>query len=405
MSNKITRYFLEVFKPFQYRWYKRVWIAAFFSYIGTWMHSVAAAWLMTTLTSSPALIAFVQTATTLPVVLFAIVGGIMAHRISLPLYIASVQFVMGIIAFALGFMVALHWISPWILLGLTFLLGIGSALLRPAWLSSVPLLVPNPQVLPEALALNSMNFNMARVMGPAIGGLLMQVFSSAVLFFMNAASFLGLVFVFYRMQHSFKSSNSLIAEEKSNFKENFRWMQNNSSFIAILIKTWVFFTGSSALWAFLPIIAKNYLKGGSITYGFLVSFVSLGAILGAVTLRFIRSTCSFRSLFNGAVILFSMVFFMLAEIHHPLLLIPFLIMGGLAWVSVASTLNTLAVEIAPARFRSVALSYYIMTFGGAQALGSFFWGSLASWLSVRQVLWGSAGFLLLGAICTNNKHV
>src|SRR4051812_2779082 len=182
--------------------FRAVWAASFVSNVGTWVHNVAAAWLMTSLAPSPLLVALVQTATSLPFFLLAMPAGALADVLDRRRLLMVTQTWMLLAAAALGALTLAGLASPWVLLAFTFLLGLGAALTRPAWMAAIPELVP-PRDMPAAVVLNSVGFNLALAVGPALGGLVVNAAGEAAVgagaaFLLNAVSFLGVLAVLYR---------------------------------------------------------------------------------------------------------------------------------------------------------------------------------------------------------------
>ncbi|MEI6493997.1 MAG: MFS transporter [Verrucomicrobiota bacterium] len=188
------KYFKPLVAPLANPVFRALWIATVFSNIGTLMHSVGAAWLMTSMTSSPLLVGLVPACIFLPTFFAGILGGVLADMVEKRRILIATQSGMMIAAAALGIFTVTGHISPAILLWLTLCLGFFSALNLPAWQSQIQEMVPHGQVA-AAVSLNSMSFNSARSIGPALGGLLVAAKGPAVVFFLNAASFLGTVFV------------------------------------------------------------------------------------------------------------------------------------------------------------------------------------------------------------------
>src|SRR5579871_3591266 len=190
------RSMMHAWSPLRHGIFRAMWIASVASNIGTWMHTVAASWLMTTLAPSPLLIALVQTATALPVFLVALPAGAAADLVDRRRLLLFTQTWMLAVAAVLGVLTLRGTIGPWWLLGLTFALGLGSAMNGPGWMATVPELVPRPE-LATAVALNSVGFNIARAVGPALGGAVMAASSAGVVFILNADSFLAVIVVLW----------------------------------------------------------------------------------------------------------------------------------------------------------------------------------------------------------------
>src|SRR5438270_10750604 len=189
----------SAWSPLGHALFRMLWIATVVSNAGTWMHNVGAAWLMTSLTASPAMIALVQAATSVPVFLVGLLAGALADIVDRRLLLLWTQGWMLASAAVLGVLTLVGVTTPWGLLVLTFALGLGTAMNAPAWQAIVPELVPRSE-LSAAEALNGTSFNLARAVGPALGGLIVAAAGTAAVFLLNAASFLGVLVVLYRWQ-------------------------------------------------------------------------------------------------------------------------------------------------------------------------------------------------------------
>src|SRR5450631_1662068 len=191
--------FKRAWTPLRHQMFRDVWIAALASNVGTWMQTVGASWLMTTLSVSPLMIALVQTASSLPNFLVSLPAGAIADMVDRGRMLLVTQTWMLGAAALLGFLSMAGWVGPWWLLALTFALGLGAAANGPAWQAMIPDLVPHEE-LPAAVALNSVQFNIARAIGPALAGLVLAATSSGVVFLVNAVSFLAVIVVLWRQR-------------------------------------------------------------------------------------------------------------------------------------------------------------------------------------------------------------
>src|SRR5579871_6536487 len=182
--------------PLRHGIFRAMWMASVVSNVGTWMHTVAASWLMTMLATSPLPVALVTTATTLPVFLLGLPSGAFADLIDRRRILLFTQSWMLAVAAVLGVLTLMHRVGPWGLLAMTFALGLGSTMNGPAWSATIPELVPREE-LPAAVALNSVGFNIARAIGPALGGMIMAATNAGVVFILNAISFLAVIVVLW----------------------------------------------------------------------------------------------------------------------------------------------------------------------------------------------------------------
>lgn len=359
------------------------------------MHTVGAGWLMTSLTNSLALIALVQTAMTLPVFIFSIPSGIWADAADLPKFLCITQGWMAVAALALSFMTAFGIMTPFWLLLLTFILGIGAAVNFPAMQSAVSTMVPNED-LRGAVTLNSISYNIARIVGPAIGGYLIALKGPALVFMLNAVSFIFVIAVFFIW---YKQPREAI-KQKLNLKNSlsgFKHIFADQHFKAILIRTLLFFFCASIVWSFAPIIAKFQLGKGVQSYANLVMCLGIGAIAGGFCLAKLRAIFSREQLAFFSSISFALMLSIVIFTRTPWIIYVALIMGGANWINMTSTFNTLALEALPKEFKSRAFAVYSIVFNGGIAIGSALWGNLADLSNFRIALITCAVSIFLGA--------
>jgi MFS family permease len=309
--------------------FRALWVATVVSNIGTWMQNVGAAWLMTALTPSPVMVALVQAATSLPVFLVGLPAGALADVVDRRRLLLWTQGWMLAAAAALGALALAGVITPWVLLLLTFALGLGAALNAPAWQAIVPELVPHAD-LPAAVALNSVGFNIARAVGPALGGAIVALAGARAVFLLNAASFLGVIGVLYRGQRAAPVSRWPAEHVVGAIRAGLRYVRYAPTLRAVLVRGGIFILCGSALWALLPLVARNELGLNATGYGLLLGALGVGAIAGALLLPRIRRHVADDSLVVGATVVFAAVTMTLAYVHDMALLCTAMIAGGAA---------------------------------------------------------------------------
>ena len=366
------------------------------SNIGTWMQTVGAAWLMATLSTSPLMIALVQTASSLPVFLLAAPAGAIADMVDRRKLLIATQTWMLIAAALLGALTLAGVTGPYTLLLLTFALGLGSAMNAPAWQATVPQLVPREQ-LPSAVALNSVQFNIARAIGPAVGGLVISLWNTGIAFVFNALSFLGVVVVLWCWsgeRNAKRSTEGVLPAMRAGWQ----YVRSTASFRAVLIRSGVFVFGASALWAMLPVVAKHELSGSSRGYGLLLGCLGAGSVIGALFFARLRGTIQPDALVGAGTVLFAGATAGLGYLERFGLLCGAMLAGGVAWMCVMSTFNVAAQMSLPGWVRARALSYYILVFQGTMAVGGWVWGQTAAQTGTRQALFVAAAALLVGIV-------
>jgi MFS family permease len=373
--------------------FRSLWLAAVISYTGTWMQNVGAGWLMTQLTMSPLMVSLVQAASTLPVFLVILPAGALADMVDRRRFLLITQAWMVAAAGLLGVFTLLGYVTPWILLLFTFILGLGAVMNDPAWQALTPDIVCRENHAP-AVALNSVGFNVARAVGPALGGLVIAATSSGVAFLLNAASFFGVIFFLYRWKRpSFeRAETGRVLESMS---AGFRYMRSDPLAHCVLIRTGAFSIAASSLLALLPIIAREY---GATGYGLLLGSFGLGALAGAAVLPHLRTRLSVDGVVAAAIVLFALMTFAAGRVHVFTLLSLVLFASGIAWIAILACLNVAAQTMSPPWMRARALSMYLLVLQGGMALGSAAWGALATKFGIPATMLCSAAALLLGLV-------
>jgi MFS family permease len=391
---------LHGFEPLRVPLFRDLWLASIVSNLGGWMQDTAGTWLMTVLTPSPLLIALMQTAASLPVVVLGLLAGATADIFDRRRLLIFWQAWMLSAVALLSVLTFFDIISPWILLILTFLLNIGTAMNSPAWQAIVPEVIPRRQ-LPDAISLNSAGFNLARALGPALGGLAIALFARATTgaastFLLNSLSFVGVIMVLYRWQRKPVFKSALPAERiQGSMRAGIRYIRYSPLLQAAFVRTLLFTLFVSAVWALLAVVAKNDLHQGAMGYGILNGSMGFGAVIGATMLPRVRRVLSADAIIAYATCVFVATLAILATVKVPLIIIPMLIAGGFAWTSAMSTLN-LAVQVSvPAWVQARALGAYQMIFAGGMALGGVIWGFIAEHVSTpKSLMCASVGLAL-----------
>ncbi len=391
------RQFSHALEPLATPIFRWIWFAAMASNIGTWMQNVGGAWLMATLSTSPLLIALVQTAITLPVFLMAAPAGVVTDLMDRRKLLLITQSWMLAAAATLGALTLTGHTGPLTLLVLTFALGLGNTVNGPAWQATVPQLVPREQ-LASAIALNSVQFNIARAVGPALGGLIVSLWNPGVAFLLNAVSFCGVLFVLWR----WKGEEQVLPPAQgvgAALRAGIDWVRRSPELHAVFSRTGAFVVCASSLWALLPVVSKHRLASSSSGYGILLGCLGAGSVVGAVVFSRLRHTLNADYMVAAGSILFASSILSLAYVEHFGLLCLAMIAGGVAWMSVMSTFNVSTQIVLPHWVRGRALSFYILTFQGSLAIGSWIWGEAALRWGTRTSL-TAAGLSMLAGLAT-----
>jgi MFS family permease len=355
------------------------------------MQDTAGTWLMTSLTTSPLLIALMQTAAGLPVLLLGYPAGATADIVDRRRLLIFWQVWMLATVAALSVLTFAEIISPWTLLALTFLLNIGAAMNNPAWQAIVPELVPRSE-LPNAIAVNSAGYNLARAVGPALGGLMVAAFATVTLgagavFLVNSLSFVAVIIVLYQWRSTPLYKSALPAERLSGaLLSGLRYLRYTPDLRATFVRTFTFAGFASAVWALLAVVARQDLRQGAMAYGILNGCLGAGAVVGASFLPRLRQQLSANMIVAGSSAVFAGTLATLGLVRNVPLIVVSLLAAGFAWTSALSTLNVTVQISTPPWVQARALGTYQMIFWGGVASGSAFWGFLAEHISTPAAL-------------------
>ena len=388
------------FEPLGIPLFRDRWIASTVSSLGTWMQDTAGTWLMAILTTSPLLIALMQTAASLPVLFLGLLAGATADIYERRRLLIFWQAWMLVAVAVLAVLTFCGVVSPVTLLLFTFLLNIGSAMNNPAWQAIIPELVPREQI-PAAVTLNAISNNIARAVGPALGGLMVAAFvhrartGAAWVFFLNSASYAGVIWILWRWKRTPLFKSALPAERiYGSVRSGLRYLRYSPPLQAPLLRALIFTFFVSAVWSLLAVVAREDLHQGALGYGILNGSLGVGAIIGASTLARIRQRMSVNTLlaFNSAYYIVALL--ILAFVKIPWIVILSLVIGGFCWTSTMSSINVAVQLSVPAWVQARALGAYLMTFQGGLALGSVVWGEIAEHSSTKiSLICAAAGML------------
>ncbi len=361
------------------------------------MQSVGAAWLMTSLTRNPLYIALIQTASALPFFLLALPAGSIGDIFDRRKLILATETWMLVIAVVLTVATFAGVMTPWLLLMLTLGLSIGDAVESPTWRAIFPELVDKEE-LPAALALNGIEFNLARAVGPGLGGFIVASVGVGAAFAFNALSFFGVIAVIERWKRPVRKSTLPAETFRGATSAAIRYVRYSPGIRRLLLRSAVLIFFTSSFWALLPTAARELSKS-PIAYGFLLGSFGLGAVLGAMVLQRTRSKLSTETLLGSATAIFAAIVLSLALLRTPAILCFLMIFGGASWTAIMSLFNIMVQELAPDWVRARVLAVYLFIFQGSVTLGSTLWGLVALRTSVHATLAaasiGTAGCLLL----------
>jgi MFS family permease len=397
--------------PLRIALFRDRWIASTVSSVGTWMQDTAGTWLMTVLTTSPLLIALMQTAASLPVLFLGLLAGATADIYERRRLLIFWQcWMLGSVA-VLAVLTFVGVITPITLLLLTFMLNIGSAMNNPAWQAIVPELVPREDI-PSAVTLNAASNNIARAVGPALGGLMIAAFlhphiGAGWVFALNSASFAGVIYILWRWKRTPIYKSALPAERiAGSVRSGLRFLRYSPILQGSLIRAFIFTFFVSSVWALLALVAKRDMhEAGAMGYGILNGSLGVGAVIGATTLARIRKHIGADKLLALTAIYYVATMFLLAFVHIPTVAVITLVGAGFCWTSTMSTLNVSVQLSVPGWVYARALGTYLMTFQGGMALGSVTWGLIAEHSSTKVALICAGAGLAASLPFTSRIHI
>jgi MFS family permease len=377
------------FAPLANGLFRALWIASIASNIGTWMQNVGAGWLMTEISPSPLYVSLVQTATSLPVFLLGIPAGAAADLFDRRKLLIFTQAFMAVAAGLLGWLSVIGKASAVSLLMATFALGIGSTLNNPAWQAILPEIVPRKD-LPQAISLNSVGFNLARAVGPAIGGLMLAAVNPGAVFLLNALSFLGVIVVLFFWKRAPQEQSPTVNESiVSATWAGLRYVRYSPGIRSVLIRSGAFIVGGSAIWAILPVVTKTELHGTATSYGVLLGCLGVGSMASALLLAKFRLRFTPDQLIVSAGATWGIVTVLLGWLDNFALAAIAMLAAGVAWVTEMSSFNVAAQTVLPAWVRARALAAYLLVFQGGMALASMVWGTVAERFGNRIALYAA----------------
>ena len=384
--------------------FRALWIASVASNVGTWMHEVADGWLMTTLTPSPLLVALLQSAEAFPIFVLALPAGALADVVDRRRLLLGTQTWMLAVAATLGAITLTGTITPTLLLALTVAMGVGIALNIPAWQALTPELVERKE-LPAAVALGGVAINLARVVGPAIGGVLVAAIGTGSVSLLNAVSFVAVLVVLYRWQRA-PASSSLPAEDMLGaMRAGARYVRYSPRFRAVLVRTGSLVLCGSAMWSLLPVVARRELRVGSTGYGVMLGCLGAGAVFGATVLPKLRRRFSADILTASAAVLMAGVLLVLAYGQIYGVVLGAMLVAGVAHMTLLSSFNVAAQQAVASWVRARSLAVYLLVFQAAMALGGFVWGTLAGHASLPLALTVASAGLVAGLLAVRRHRL
>ena len=383
--------------PLGQRTFRWLWLGVLVSSIGTWMQTVGAQWLLVDAPNAAALVALVQAANTLPVMLLALPGGVLADSFDRRWLLFTVQVYFFAVGILLAVLTAAGEMTPALLLAFTFALGAGIAVQLPGWGATVPELVPRTQ-LRAASRLDLVNVNLSRALGPLLAGLVIAHLGGvAVVFALNAVSvvFLAVGLLVWRRPQS--DAERTRERFMPALRAGGRYVWHEPAVRRILLRTILFVTPGVALWALLPLIARVRLGLEADGYGALFGALGVGAIVGALLLGRVGTRLSTNGVLALGGVLYAAA---LAALVVPSFAVALsaLVLAGLAWMAVTSTLTAELQLVLPVWVRARGLAIFTVTFMGAQSAGALLWGLIANRVGLQTSVLFAAAAVLAGVV-------
>ena len=371
--------------------FRMLWGVTLAANICMWMNDVAAAWMMTSLTTSPVLVALVQTASTLPVFLLGLPSGALADILDRRRYVIATQLLVATVAVLLCLTVAMGWMTAPLLLALTFANGIGTAMRWPVLSALLPEMVSKAH-LPSAMALNGVAMNASRIVGPLVAGGIIASLGSAWVFVLNAVLSILSAIVLLRWKRV-QPDNPLGRERlPSAMRVGLQFVKESPRMRAVIARTVAFFFMSTAVMALLPLTAQRFeghWVDGAGTFTILLASMGTGAIVSAMFLPRLRQALGDNLVFVGTCLM-ALATVGMALAPHLLLAIACMMVAGMALISTANSLGVKAQMALPNWVRARGMAAYQMSIMGGTAIGAALWGKVASLTSVPTSLMAAA---------------
>jgi len=392
---------LSPIAPLRLPVFRMLWTTWLMANICMWMSEVAAAWMMTSLTTKPLWVALVQTAATLPVFLLGLPSGALADNLDRKRYFLFTQLWVAAVASLLSVVIFLDVMTPPLLLVLIFANGIGMAMRWPVFSAIVPELVPRSQ-LPAALGLNGVSMNASRIIGPLVAGALIASAGSAWVFLFNALLSIGAAIIISRWKRE-HTPNPLGRERLgSAMRVGLQYVAQSYLLKGVLLRISIFFFHSTALMALLALIARGMQDGGAGTFTLLLAAMGAGAITSTAFLPRLRRRYSRDGLVLRGAAVQATAMAVMAVTHQLWIAVPAMFLGGAAWITVANTLSVSIQMGLPDWVRARGMSIYQMSIMGGSAAGAALWGQVATWTSVPICL-GIAAVSGISAMAAVNR--
>src|SRR4051794_11906060 len=385
----------STWSPLTYQAFRALWISSTASHIGSYMTDVGQGWLMSSLTPSPLIVSLLLTAESLPFFLFGLPAGALADIIDRRRLLIASQLAMAITVGTLAILSFAGLLTPWILLVLAFVLGIGTAFNDPAWHAAIPELLPKEE-LRAGITLSGVSVNVARTLGPAVGGFVVAAAGPTIVFVLDGLTFLGVIAVLLTWRRQSVPSTLPAEQVLPAIRAGLRFARHSRPLRRVLFATFLFMVCGAGVMALMPVLGRE-TGFGALGYGLLLGSLGVGAVTGGVLSSRFRSRLAPEIMVAAGFGAFAATAIGAGTLRELYLLCPVMLIGGVAWLSVLSTCMVAAQEASPPWVRARVMAIYLMVFQAGIAGGSVLWGEVASHAGLNAAYFGIAGGLVLGA--------
>jgi MFS family permease len=383
--------------PFRTPGFGWLWLGVVMSSVGFWAQNVGAQWLFISDPNAATIVSLVQTAGTLPMVLFSLAAGVLSDAFDRRRLLIWVQLYFAVAATLLSILTALRLVPPLLLLAFTFAIGVGLAMQVSTWQPLITELVPRSQIA-AAIRLDMVSVNVSRAIGPAIAGGVIAIWGVAPVFAINAACTLFLIVALLRWRRPRQVAARVRERFVPALRTGGRYVRNEPVVRLILIRLAVFAAPATAMWALLPLIAAHKLGLAADGYGLLFMALGVGAITAAFSMGRISRYVSAKYVLSITGVLYGIAFALTMIAPGLVQALPLLFVLGFGWTATAATLNAELQLYLPSWVRARAVAVYMMTFTAAQAIASPIWGLLAQHVSLVASVWTASALVVLGGV-------
>lgn len=385
----------RTFKAFESPDFRMMWIGACTSSIGTWMQMVAQSWLVYEISGSSRLLGLDAFLGQIPIMLLSLVGGVVADRVERRYILIASQLVQMSCAFTLTALVAFGVVQVWHILTLSFIVGLAQAFGGPAYQALIPTLVKSED-LPNAIALNSIQFNLARVIGPVLGGLALAKLGAAWCFGLNGLSFIAVIITLVLVHSPYKPQAAKETMLES-MKQGIHFIRGQQSMVALIGLAFLLTALGVPTMTFLPVFVKSVFAKGPDTYTLLLSVSGAGSVLGALLVATFG-----HSRHKGLITLINICLLgvfaaLFSQSTTVWLSCVFLFLGSMALISVFALISSLVQLIATDQMRGRVMSVYNVAFRGGMPIGNYVSGELIERITAPPVIAANGVLLVLTA--------